>query len=133
VGAKRKIGIGSTRLWLSRPILARLADDSSSIGIHLAWQLGVITDSAGGHQRHVPDLANFAKIFCNDLDLTLVPWADTVANQIRGVASMEIVLDGASDLDAVPPNGEEMQECRVILSVSTTSTLYFAYSSIEIT
>ena len=70
---------------------------------------------------------NFAKIFCTDLDLPFTPWADTVANQIRaqleeqdGVASMEIGLDGALDLDTLPPNGEEVQECRVILSVCFT-------------
>lgn len=74
---------------------------------------------------------NFAKIFCTDLDLPFTPWADTVANQIRaqleeqdGVASMEIGLDGALDLDTLPPNGEEVQECRVILSVCFTCIHY---------
>ena len=77
---------------------------------------------------------NFAKIFCTDLDLPLAPWADTVANQIRaqleeqeGVASMEIGLDGALDLDTLPPNGEDMHECRVILSVCNFS--FFRYTS----
>lgn len=67
----------------------------------------------------------FAKIFCNDLDLPAVPWVDTVTNQIRaqleeheGVASMELGIDGALDVNEIPANGEEIAECRVILSVS---------------
>ncbi|KAK2465715.1 hypothetical protein APHAL10511_002259 [Amanita phalloides] len=81
---------------------------------------------------------NFAVIFCSDLDLALSPWADTVANQIRaqleeheGVATMEIGLDGALDLDTVPPNGEEMQECRVILSIDVQIANYHLMDHIE--
>lgn len=72
----------------------------------------------------------FAKIFCNDLDIPIVPWADTIAAQIRAqledqepVASMDLGLDGAMDIDATPPNGEELPECRVILSVCNSSYL----------
>lgn len=75
----------------------------------------------------------FARILCNDLDLSPNQWADTVANQIRaqleeheGVASMELGLDGAVDIDATPTHGEEIAECRVILSVSA---LYFFLTS----
>ncbi|PFH53406.1 hypothetical protein AMATHDRAFT_137812 [Amanita thiersii Skay4041] len=81
---------------------------------------------------------NFARIFCNDLDLSLVPWADTIANQIRaqleeheGVASMEIGLDGAQDIDAVPPNDEEIHECRVILSIDVQIANYHLMDHIE--
>lgn len=81
---------------------------------------------------------NFAKIFCGDLDLPLHPWADTVANQIRaqleeheGVASMEMGLDGAADLDTVPPNGEDMHECRVILSIDVQIANYHLMDHIE--
>ncbi|KAM6494058.1 SNF5 / SMARCB1 / INI1 domain containing protein [Amanita muscaria] len=81
---------------------------------------------------------NFAKIFCGDLDLPLLPWADTVANQIRaqleeheGVASMEMGLDGAADLDTVPPNGEDMHECRVILSIDVQIANYHLMDHIE--
>lgn len=66
---------------------------------------------------------NFAKIFCNDLDIPQT-WADTIATQIRaqledheGVASMELGQDGALDTAEQPANGEELPECRVILSV----------------
>jgi len=66
----------------------------------------------------------FAHIFCNDLDIPVNPWAETVAAQIRAqledqepVASMDLGLDGALDVDGAPPNGEEVPECRVILSV----------------
>ncbi|KAF8634169.1 hypothetical protein AX15_001036 [Amanita polypyramis BW_CC] len=81
---------------------------------------------------------NFAKRFCSDLELPVVPWVDTVANQIRaqleeheGVASMEIGLDGAMDLDTVPPNGEETQECRVILSIDVQIANYHLMDHIE--
>lgn len=67
----------------------------------------------------------FARTFCNDLDLPMTPWVDTVANQIRaqieeheGVASMDLGIDGAMDVDTIPANGEDAPECRVILSVS---------------
>ena len=61
----------------------------------------------------------FAKIFCQDLDLPSVPWQETVANQIRaqledheGVASMDFEV-----VDPYSPGDEEVPECRVILSV----------------
>ena len=67
----------------------------------------------------------FASVFCKDLDIPKL-WADTIAAQIRtqleeheGVASMDLGMDGALDVDAASPNGEESPECRVILSVST--------------
>ncbi|KAH0587882.1 hypothetical protein H2248_006634 [Termitomyces sp. 'cryptogamus'] len=66
----------------------------------------------------------FARTFCNDLDLPLTPWADTIANQIRaqieeheGVASMDLGIDGALDIDTLPQSTEEAPECRVILSI----------------
>lgn len=77
------------------------------------------------------DPATFARAFCNDLDLPQQPWADTIANQIRaqledheGVASMDLGQDGAPDEDYAPENGEELSECRVILSVSYWSILF---------
>lgn len=67
---------------------------------------------------------SFAKAFCADLDLPSIPWADTVANQIRaqledheGVASVDLGVDHAMDLDPYAENGDEVPECRVILSV----------------
>jgi chromatin structure-remodeling complex subunit SFH1 len=67
----------------------------------------------------------FAGIFCKDLDIPRL-WADTIAAQIRtqleeheGVASMDLGIDGALDVEAPSPNGEESPECRVILSVSS--------------
>ncbi len=60
----------------------------------------------------------FARTFCADLDLPAAPWTDTVAAQIRaqledqdGVGSMEVAVDGGGD------GGDEVPECRVILSV----------------
>jgi chromatin structure-remodeling complex subunit SFH1 len=67
----------------------------------------------------------FAGIFCKDLDIPKL-WADTIAAQIRtqleeheGVAAMDLGMDGALNVDAPSPNGEESPECRVILSVSS--------------
>jgi chromatin structure-remodeling complex subunit SFH1 len=61
---------------------------------------------------------NFARIFCADLDLPAVPWVETVTNQIRAqleeheaIGRLEITNDGFA------PEGEEVPECRVILSV----------------
>ena len=62
----------------------------------------------------------FARIFCNDLDLPLIPWVETITNQIKaqieeheGVASMDLSGDPEDD-----PGGQgEVLECRVILSV----------------
>ncbi|KAH9979909.1 hypothetical protein BGW80DRAFT_1271218 [Lactifluus volemus] len=60
----------------------------------------------------------FARTFCADLDLPATPWADTVAAQIRaqledqdGVGSMELAVDGGGE------SGDEVPECRVILSI----------------
>lgn len=60
----------------------------------------------------------FARTFCADLDLPAAPWSDTVAAQIRaqledqdGVGSMELAVDGGGN------GGDEVPECRVILSV----------------
>lgn len=89
----------------------------------------------------------FAKIFCADLELPIVPWAETVANQIRaqleeheGVASLDLGVEGyhcagycgdgdsngtyypnqhSHPGDPISENSGETPECRVILSVST--------------
>ncbi|KAI9507622.1 SNF5-domain-containing protein [Russula earlei] len=60
----------------------------------------------------------FARTFCADLDLPATPWADTVAAQIRaqledqdGVGSMDLAVDGGGS------GGDEVPECRVILSI----------------
>jgi chromatin structure-remodeling complex subunit SFH1 len=72
----------------------------------------------------------FAKIFCVDLDLPIV-WAETVANQIRaqleeheGVASLDLGVDDYAHVhaDREGEGGEEIPECRVILSVSSHGT-----------
>ncbi|GLB38628.1 putative SNF5 / SMARCB1 / INI1 [Lyophyllum shimeji] len=80
----------------------------------------------------------FARTFCTDLDLPLQPWMETVANQIRaqiedheGVASMDLGIDGAMDIDAVPPNGEEVPECRVILSIDVQIANHHLMDHIE--
>ncbi|KAH9480637.1 Chromatin structure-remodeling complex subunit sfh1 [Psilocybe cubensis] len=81
---------------------------------------------------------NFAKIFCDDLDIPSAVWADTVAAQIRaqledheGVATMELGQDGALDVDAAPPNGEQLPECRVILSIDVQIANHHLMDHIE--
>ncbi|KIY46732.1 SNF5-domain-containing protein [Fistulina hepatica ATCC 64428] len=80
----------------------------------------------------------FAQIFCHDLDVPLVPWADTVANQIRaqledneGVASMDLGVDGAVDVDGAGMKGEELSECRVILEIDVQIANYHLLDHIE--
>ncbi|KAI6030385.1 hypothetical protein F5J12DRAFT_902925 [Pisolithus orientalis] len=72
----------------------------------------------------------FAKIFCADLELPVVPWVETVANQIRaqleeheGVASL--------DLGPSPENGGEIPECRVILSIDVQIATHHLMDHIE--
>ncbi|KAF8073941.1 hypothetical protein FPV67DRAFT_1666684 [Lyophyllum atratum] len=80
----------------------------------------------------------FARTFCTDLDLPLQPWMDTVANQIRaqieeyeGVASMDLGIDGAMDVEDIPPNGDDVPECRVILSVDVQVANHHLMDHIE--
>lgn len=70
----------------------------------------------------------FARTFCADLDLPPVPWVETVTNQIRaqledheGVASLDLGVDDAAMQIDESGDGEEVPECRVILSVSQRS------------
>ncbi|KAK1218575.1 Chromatin structure remodeling complex protein sfh1 [Marasmius sp. AFHP31] len=95
----------------------------------------------------------FATIFCNDLDLPHKPWVETVSNQIKaqledceGVATMELGMDGAVDLDAqaeslsllddntmqVDENdANAIPECRVILSIDVQIANYHLLDHIE--
>lgn len=75
----------------------------------------------------------FARTFCADLDLPQVPWVETVTNQIRaqledheGVASLDLAVDDAvMEVDESGQGlGDEVPECRVILSVSTLNHRY---------
>jgi hypothetical protein len=75
----------------------------------------------------------FARTFVADLDLPATPWADTVAAQIRaqledqdGVGSMELAVDGGGY------GGDEVPECRVILSVRLIfpSPLHFCFDGL---
>ncbi|KAG1818496.1 uncharacterized protein BJ212DRAFT_95301 [Suillus subaureus] len=85
---------------------------------------------------------SFAKVFCADLDLPTVPWVETVANQIRaqiedheGVASMDIGADHAIDSSLDPhvaaEAGEEVPECRVILSIDVQIATHHLLDHIE--
>ncbi|KAG2351184.1 hypothetical protein BDR07DRAFT_1482666 [Suillus spraguei] len=85
---------------------------------------------------------SFAKVFCADLDLPTVPWVETVANQIRaqiedheGVASMDIGVDHTieSGLDphVATEAGEEVPECRVILSIDVQIATHHLLDHIE--
>ncbi|KAG1748558.1 hypothetical protein EDB19DRAFT_1682378 [Suillus lakei] len=83
---------------------------------------------------------SFAKVFCADLDLPSHPWVETVANQIRaqiedheGVASMDIGVDHAMDLDphVEVEGGEEVPECRVILSIDVQIATHHLLDHIE--
>ncbi|KAG9315848.1 hypothetical protein JVU11DRAFT_3497 [Chiua virens] len=82
----------------------------------------------------------FANIFCMDLDLPIIPWAETVANQIRaqleeheGVASLDLGIDDYihRHVDRDGENVEEIPECRVILSIDVQIATYHLLDHIE--
>lgn len=67
----------------------------------------------------------FARTFCADLDLPQEPYAEIVSNQIRaqledheGVATMYLGADADISEEEDESPGEDVGECRVILSVS---------------
>ncbi|THH26826.1 hypothetical protein EUX98_g7372 [Antrodiella citrinella] len=80
----------------------------------------------------------FAKIFCADLDLPQIPWAETVANQIRaqleeheGVAALDLNVDTILELGASEEPGEELPECRVMLSIDVQIASHHLQDHIE--
>ena len=94
------------------PIRVEFETDTHRIRDCFVWNL---------HEKLVTP-EQFARTFCADLDLPATPWADTVAAQIRaqledqdGVGSMELAVDGGGS------GGDEVPECRVILSVCRTN------------
>ncbi|ESK95183.1 rsc complex subunit sfh1 [Moniliophthora roreri MCA 2997] len=79
----------------------------------------------------------FARIFCNDLDLPVDTWADTVANQIKAqledcenVVRMELGMDGAVDFER-QGTVDEIPECRVILSIDVQIATHHLLDHIE--
>ncbi|KAL4081253.1 hypothetical protein J3A83DRAFT_4356033 [Scleroderma citrinum] len=78
----------------------------------------------------------FAKIFCTDLELPIVPWAETIANQIRaqleeheGVASLDLGYSHTGN--PASENGGEIPECRVILSIDVQIATHHLMDHIE--
>ena len=78
----------------------------------------------------------FARIFCQDLDLPVASWSETIANQIRaqieeyeGLASMDLG-SSAHGYEEADPDGMDVDvpECRVILSVRVPCLLFEARS-----
>ena len=76
---------------------------------------------------------SFARTFCMDLDLPLVPWQETVANQIRaqveeyeGLATMDLgsSAHGYEEVNSEETMDVDVPECRVILSVRLLFRLY---------
>ncbi|KAH7927821.1 SNF5-domain-containing protein [Leucogyrophana mollusca] len=79
----------------------------------------------------------FAKTFCNDLDLPTV-WVETIANQIRaqleeheGVASMDLGVDAPMETDPNADSGEELPDCRVVLSIDVQISTHHLLDHIE--
>ncbi|KAI0671730.1 SNF5-domain-containing protein [Trametes maxima] len=81
---------------------------------------------------------SFARIFCTDLDLPHRPWVDTIAAQIRaqiedheGVASTYM----GADAEMIEPEdetpGDEVNECRVILSIDVQIAIHHLLDHIE--
>jgi chromatin structure-remodeling complex subunit SFH1 len=106
--AEEKLAEQAQRSVALVPIRVEFETDTHRIRDCFVWNL---------HESLVTP-EQFARTFCADLDLPPAPWADTVAAQIRaqledqdGVGSMELAVDGGGE------NGDEIPECRVILSV----------------
>ncbi|KAJ6508308.1 SNF5-domain-containing protein [Mycena sanguinolenta] len=104
------------------PIRVEFETDTHRIRDCFVWNLN--------EELIQPD--NFARIFCTDLDLPAVPWAETVANQIRAqleeheaIARLELINDGFAD------EGEEVPECRVILSIDVQIANHHLLDHIE--
>jgi chromatin structure-remodeling complex subunit SFH1 len=107
--AEEKLAEQAQRSVALVPIRVEFETDTHRIRDCFVWNL---------HESLVTP-EQFARTFCADLDLPPAPWADTVAAQIRaqledqdGVGSMELAVDGGGG-----ESGDEIPECRVILSV----------------
>ncbi|CDO73713.1 hypothetical protein BN946_scf185015.g41 [Trametes cinnabarina] len=81
---------------------------------------------------------SFARIFCADLDLPLTPWVDTIAAQIRaqiedheGIASTYLGADAEMSEPEDETPGEEVNECRVILSIDVQIATHHLLDHIE--
>ncbi|KAJ6611378.1 hypothetical protein B0H10DRAFT_2165821 [Mycena sp. CBHHK59/15] len=104
------------------PIRVEFETDTHRIRDCFVWNLN--------EKLIVPE--NFAKIFCLDLDLPPVPWVETVTNQIRAqleehehIARLDIANE---DYEA---EGEELPECRVILSIDVQIANHHLLDHIE--
>ncbi|KAI0367752.1 SNF5-domain-containing protein [Pilatotrama ljubarskyi] len=81
---------------------------------------------------------SFARIFCADLDLPLQPWVDAIAAQIRAqiedheaVASTYLGADAEITEPEDETPGEEVNECRVILSIDVQIATHHLLDHIE--
>ena len=102
------------------PIRVEFETDSHRIRDCFVWNLN--------EELITPEV--FARTFCTDLDLRQEPYAEIVANQIRaqleeheGVASMYLGADADISEEEDESPGDEVNECRVILSVSASPIL----------
>lgn len=110
------------------PIRVEFETDTHRIRDCFVWNVneGLIT----------PD--NFARIFCNDIGVP-ISWSDTVSNQIRaqleeheGIASMNLGGDSAIDVTTTgTEEGEEIPECRVIISIDVQIANHHLMDHIE--
>ncbi|EIW57541.1 SNF5-domain-containing protein [Trametes versicolor FP-101664 SS1] len=80
----------------------------------------------------------FARIFCTDLDLPLQPWTETIAAQIRAqiedheaVASTYLGAEAEITAPEDETPGDEVNECRVILSVDVQIATHHLLDHIE--
>ncbi|TCD70765.1 Chromatin structure remodeling complex protein sfh1 [Steccherinum ochraceum] len=116
------------RLSVSVPIRVEFETDTHRIRDCFIWNLneGLIA----------PEV--FARIFCADLDLPQVPWAETVATQIRAqleehdaVAALDMNVHAISAVGLSPHPGEEIPECRVMLSIDVQIATHHLQDHIE--
>ncbi|KAI0833468.1 SNF5-domain-containing protein [Trametes gibbosa] len=80
----------------------------------------------------------FARIFCTDLDLPLQPWVETIAAQMRaqiedheGVATTYLGADAEMAAPEDESPGDEVNECRVLLSIDVQIATHHLLDHIE--
>ncbi|EJF64964.1 SNF5-domain-containing protein [Dichomitus squalens LYAD-421 SS1] len=110
------------------PIRVEFETDSQRIRDCFVWNMN--------EELITPEI--FARTFCTDLDLPLQPYVEIVANQMRaqieeheGVASMYLGADAEVSEEEDESPGDEVSECRVILSIDVQIATHHLLDHIE--
>ncbi|KAH9945457.1 SNF5-domain-containing protein [Epithele typhae] len=110
------------------PIRVEFETDSHRIRDCFVWNL----------HEELTSPESFARMFCSDLDLPVEPYADIISNQMRaqleeheGAATMYLGADAAIPKGKDETPGDEISECRVILSIDVQIATHHLVDHIE--